>query len=44
MTKEKIKDIIVKNEDKMIDFRRNMHQNSELSMKEKRLVSLLHLF
>lgn len=35
MSKEKIKDIIVKNEDKMIDFRRRMHENPELSMKEK---------
>lgn len=34
MSKDKIKEIILENEDKMIDFRRKMHQKPELSMKE----------
>ena len=34
MSKDKIREIILKNESMMIDFRRKMHENPELSMKE----------
>lgn len=34
MSKNKIREIILKNESMMIDFRRKMHENPELSMKE----------